>query len=344
MKRLYHRAKAALRPKALVLMYHRIAEPESDVWEIAVCPKHFEEQLQVLQKSGKVVSLRSLATGLREGKLKRGSIALTFDDGYADNFLVAKPLLERYQIPATFFITTGNLGQQKEFWWDELEQLLLLTRELPQHLSIHLAEVVYHFDFGTEAHLTDAQLQAHRQWQASRQPPPGQRAGNYLQIWQLLQPLPHALQQQKLEELRTWAGLAAQVREDYLSMSVAQLKELAANPLFDIGIHTLTHPALACHDREYQQAEIAECRKFLGQTLGNPADLLAYPFGINNATTMAIAAEEKLLAACTTKEEAVSSISYPYRMGRYQVKDWSGSHFAQYVRQWSKFSLIKKQV
>lgn len=344
MKRLYHRAKAALRPKALVLMYHRIADPDSDVWEIAVRPEHFEEQLQVLQKSGKVVSLRSLATGLRQGKLKRGSIALTFDDGYADNFLVAKPLLEQYQIPATFFITTCNLGKQKEFWWDELEQLLLLTRELPQHLTIHLGEAAHLFDFGTEAHLNDAQLQAHRQWQAGKQPPPGLRASNYLQIWQLLQPLPHVLQQQKLEEIRSWAGLAPQVREDYLSMSVAQLQELAANPLFEIGIHTLTHPALACHDREYQQMEIAGCRKFLAQTLGNPADLLAYPFGINNTTTMAIAAEEKLLAAFTTKEEAVSSTSFPYRMGRYQVKDWGGSEFAHYVQQWSKFSLIRKSI
>lgn len=342
MKRLYYRAKAALRPKALVLMYHRIAEPDSDVWEIAVRPKHFEEHLQVLQKSGMAVSLRSLATGLRQGKLKRGSIALTFDDGYADNFTIARPLLEQYQIPATFFITTGNLGQKKEFWWDELEQLFLFTRELPQNLKIHFGEQEYSFDFGSESHLSETLLQAHRHWQASTQAAPSLRARNYLQIWQQLQPLPHTIQQKKLQELRAWAGLALQVREDYLSMSIAQLQELAGNPLFDIGIHTLTHPALACHDQEYQQAEIAECRQFLAHTLGNPVDLLAYPFGINNATTIAIAAEEKLLAACTTKEEPVSSASHPYRMGRYQVKDWSGSSFSQYVQQWPKISLIKK--
>ena len=66
--------------KALVLMYHRIAEPVSDVWEISVSPKNFEEHLQVLKKSANIVSLEELAHRLKKKTLRRNTIALSFDD------------------------------------------------------------------------------------------------------------------------------------------------------------------------------------------------------------------------------------------------------------------------
>ncbi len=335
MKRLYNRAKEAIRPKAVVLMYHRVAELESDVWDIAVSPTHFEQQLQVLQKSGRVVPLKAIAAGVREGNLKRGSIALTFDDGYADNYTVAKQLLEHYKLPATFFITTGNLGQAKEFWWDSLEHLFLFTKELPENLNIMLGREMQQFEFGEETHLTDPIYQAHRQWKASEQAPPTVRARHYLQIWQKLQPLPHEVQQEALQKLFAWAGQST-IREGYQSMSVLQLQELGGNPLFDIGIHTLTHPALAYHQPDYQQQEIIACRQHLQNVLNNSIDLLAYPFGNHNEASITIAADEKLLAAVTTKEQLVSTSSHPYRLGRFQVKNWQGPLFENHLQRWSK--------
>ena len=52
------------------------------------------------------------------------SVAVTFDDGYADNLYEAARLLKRYDTPATFFITTGYIGTGYEFWWDELERIV----------------------------------------------------------------------------------------------------------------------------------------------------------------------------------------------------------------------------
>jgi peptidoglycan/xylan/chitin deacetylase (PgdA/CDA1 family) len=71
----------------------------------------------VLRKHGYPLSLRELFQGLHEGRLPQRAIVLTFDNGYADRLYAAKPLLERFHIPATVFITTGSLGH--EFWWDE---------------------------------------------------------------------------------------------------------------------------------------------------------------------------------------------------------------------------------
>ena len=63
---------------------------------------------------------------------------ITFDDGYADNLHNAKPLLEHYDIPATVFVVSGYVGHEREFWWDELERLLLQPRTLPESLCLYI--------------------------------------------------------------------------------------------------------------------------------------------------------------------------------------------------------------
>src|SRR6186997_1628653 len=87
--------------KAIILMYHSISEPDIDPWELTVSPSNFEQQLQVLQNSFKISSVTDIALSLRKGGVKNRAVALTFDDGYRDNFQIALPLLEKYNIPAT---------------------------------------------------------------------------------------------------------------------------------------------------------------------------------------------------------------------------------------------------
>ena len=48
---------------------------------------------------------------------------MTFDDGYRDNVHVAKPLLERFEIPATVFVVSAYVDSDRDFWWDELAEL-----------------------------------------------------------------------------------------------------------------------------------------------------------------------------------------------------------------------------
>lgn len=90
----------------LALMYHRVNTLRPDPWTICVSPRHFEEHLQVI---------RGLSA----------DVAITFDDGYADNFQNAQPLLEKYETPATVFVTSGLVGSSYEMWWDELERKYL---------------------------------------------------------------------------------------------------------------------------------------------------------------------------------------------------------------------------
>lgn len=330
-----HLARHYAQPKALVLMYHRVAEPDTDTWDLAVSPAHFEQQLQVLKQLGIVISAVELAERLQRKTLKRRSIAITFDDGYLDNYLLASPLLARYQLPATFFIVSGNVGLAQEFWWDELAGLLLLTEHLPASFSLILPEIgPLAADLRAEQHLTPALRQQHQRWRASETAPPTQRAALYYQLWAYLKPLPAPVQQQVLAQLRTWAGQPAGARPAYQRVSLSQLCELSANPLFTIGAHTSTHPALASHSAAVQTLELAAGRQALHAAIGQPVGLLAYPYGSHSTETAAIAAQLGFSAAFTTEAQPITSTSALHRLGRFQVNNWDGDEFKRHLKQW----------
>jgi peptidoglycan/xylan/chitin deacetylase (PgdA/CDA1 family) len=82
-----------------------------------------------LQQSRRIVPLRELVNDLEGHRLKE-AVAITFDDGYSDNCHAAKPLLERLSVSATLFLMTGYIGR-REFWWDELERVVLGAGDLP---------------------------------------------------------------------------------------------------------------------------------------------------------------------------------------------------------------------
>lgn len=102
-------------------MYHSISSGRPDPWDLCVDPDLFAEQLQILADCFRVVSLAELRRTLAAGGPLSRAVVITFDDGYRDNLLVAKPLLEGLGIPATVFVTTGYVGSGRDFWWDELE-------------------------------------------------------------------------------------------------------------------------------------------------------------------------------------------------------------------------------
>ena len=113
------------RPRPVILMYHRIADPAYDPWGLAVSAVHFKDQLGALKTRRHPLPMAALVENLKSGTLDDRMVALTFDDGYVDNVTTAKPLLEAAGVPATTFLTTGWLGRTDEFWWDELAEMCL---------------------------------------------------------------------------------------------------------------------------------------------------------------------------------------------------------------------------
>ena len=316
--------------RSLVLMYHNIAEPGIDPWELAVSPENFRQHLEVLRKY-RVISVAEMSDSLEKNSIISGSVAITFDDGYEDNLLHARPLLEEYNLPATFFIATGYLGGKKMFWWDELDQVFLTGSDLPDSLSLNIGGEAFVFSLGDDAVLTPQKAARQASWYW-HQPSPTRRGSLYFEVWKRLRPLPDNEIHAAIKELKQWAGVQS-IDSPKHAMTREQLLTLKDHQLIHTGIHTVTHPALASHGFAQQMQEIDSCRKVLLE-MGMLASHLAYPYGNFNQDTVKICHDLKLSSAFTTNERMVTGKTGQYQIGRFQVRNVDGNTFEKQLQKW----------
>ncbi|MCW3109271.1 MAG: hypothetical protein JWQ09_3777 [Segetibacter sp.] len=320
--------------KAIVLMYHRIADVQIDPWQLAVSPKNFEEHLQVLTHTFKIVPVDSLIRNVKTKSISAKSVAITFDDGYSDNYYYAKPLLEKYGCPATFFIASYFTGKEKEYWWDELESILLHSPRLPQTLCLEINDFKLEYHLGNSEGLTDEERLKQSRWKWP-EVPPTKRCELYLKVWEHLKPLLLAEIDLVLKELREWAK-TAEVHKESFPMTEKQVIKLGSNSLFNVGVHSFTHPALSLHCRDVQYKEIAESKSFLQNSRVNFSNTMAYPYGNYNDETISVVREQKFDAAFTTEELLITRRSNMYKLGRFQVNNWDGEEFEKQLYKWFK--------
>jgi len=136
------RARTKLQGKALVLMYHRVLAPESVPADIDpgmyVTTEAFERHLQYLTAHHDVVSLNSLYEWLSgRRQFARVPCAITFDDGWRDNYEEAFPLLERYGLPATIFLITDQVGAPAMVTWEQVHQMETAGIRFGSHTVTH---------------------------------------------------------------------------------------------------------------------------------------------------------------------------------------------------------------
>jgi peptidoglycan/xylan/chitin deacetylase (PgdA/CDA1 family) len=102
-----------------VLVYHSISAPAEPMdGDIDISPARFEQQLQWLARTNRVVRLEQTMTQSR-----RGAIAITFDDGFRDNLTVALPLLEKFNLPMTLFVVAGFVDSDGYLSDEELREI-----------------------------------------------------------------------------------------------------------------------------------------------------------------------------------------------------------------------------
>jgi peptidoglycan/xylan/chitin deacetylase (PgdA/CDA1 family) len=122
LSRLYHpplRGLARrLRPRAAVLLYHRIADPSADPHRLAVSPSTFAEHLEMLRSRYPVEPLPDLIEKLPRRAYQDGTVAVSFDDGYADNLTAAYPVAARLGVPITVFVAVQPVLDGRPFRWD----------------------------------------------------------------------------------------------------------------------------------------------------------------------------------------------------------------------------------
>jgi peptidoglycan/xylan/chitin deacetylase (PgdA/CDA1 family) len=329
--------KSHLSRRALILLYHRIAEPDSDPWQLAVSPQHFDEHLQALSEYGRQMRLRKLSEALQNDMLSRRSVIVTFDDGYADNLINAKPLLEKYGVPATVFITTGYTGINREFWWDELDRLFLQPGRLPAALSFTMNETRYNWQLGEAADYDETLYNRNREWRAWQEDDPTARHSVYRSLWRLMHPMADSDRQSLREELLSWAGAAESARPKLRALLREEVIELARGGLVEIGCHTATHPQLSALDSESQREEICRSKVELEETLGHPVTSFAYPYGQKRdytSETIKLVRDAGFDCACSTSVGVVERDSNRFELPRAQVTDMDGESFSRLLTEW----------
>jgi peptidoglycan/xylan/chitin deacetylase (PgdA/CDA1 family) len=282
-----------------ILLYHRIAKADFDPWNIAVTPNEFERQLFKL-RSKTILPLQEFARLHRQKKLPRNAVAITFDDGYACNALVAAPMLKSFGYPATFFVVSDAIARSEEFWWDQLEAIF------------HAPE----FEYDTAIRLL-AGYSANGIGPTARQDPRPLAA--FLALWDLLRGISTVQRRQYLNDLRQHLGLRNGMRPTHRPMTELELRALAANPLFEIGGHTATHPSLPTLTPSEQQQEIISGSSYLEAALGKPIRSFAYPFGEFGQVTRDIVMAAGFESAVSAVHRRVRSGDNQFELPRRQV-------------------------
>lgn len=323
-----------LRSQALILMYHRVTNLSNDPYLLAVTPEHFAEHMEVVRKFYFPIGLEQLAQAVRDGKIPKRAVVVTFDDGYADNLYNAKPILERYEIPATVFVTTGHIGNQSEFWWDELDRLLLQPGTLPVLCELPLNGRTLPWQLDEAAVYTTSDYERHRGWHIEREDDPTLRHRVHRSIYELLHDAAEPNQQQLLDELRAWAGADSAGRDTHRTLSHAELIELASGGLIEIGAHTISHPLLSNLSPSEQCKEIRDSKGFLEQMLGRPIVSFAYPHGSYTRQTIDSVREAGFSTACSSDTDVIRRDSDTLRLPRVSMRNWDEASFECWLSTW----------
>jgi peptidoglycan/xylan/chitin deacetylase (PgdA/CDA1 family) len=318
------------RAPALILMYHRIARSKLDPWGLCVSPENFDCQLDWLTRHYRVIPVRQLAAELRTGNIPVRTVAITFDDGYADNLLDGEPILSKHGLPATFFLTTATLGCAREFWWDELERLLLRPQALPPMLHVTIGGRSHSFSVSRAAAAWDPSRRVRNvnPWDAAADT----RLGFYYAVWSFLRPLDEDTRQLGLAEFRRQLGESESLRDTHRTLRPEEAKRLAYSPGVDIGAHSVTHSSFSHCSEEQQRWELRQSRKDLEALTGKPIHGFAYPYGDYASKSAQIAVAAGYEFACTTEVTRIALKTSLYLLPRLAVGNWGKWAFASRIR------------
>lgn len=218
--------------------------------DMAISPTFLEGFIRDAQQQGYTfVSLDHMREQLLAGSGAK-LLALTFDDGYRDNFTLAYPLLKRLQIPFAVYVTTSFPDGEAVLWWQAIEQLLL------DHDQIKLA---------------DGRMLACRTSQ--------EKLDAFVSLRAAIMALPSDRMGDRVN------ALFAQAKFDWKQLCTThalqwdEVCQMARDPLVTIGAHTVSHPVLSSLSAEHACAEMSDSRDRIQACIGAPVTHFCYPFG-----------------------------------------------------------------
>jgi peptidoglycan/xylan/chitin deacetylase (PgdA/CDA1 family) len=268
---------------------------------IRVADDRFQVHMQLLARRFTLVPLHDIARQLQGGCLRARQACVTFDDGYADNYEHAFPILRRAGIPATIFLTTGPMEDGRSFWWERLAALLAERSRAGLPFAAEPGE--------PERVLTSPDAAANLYDRCAgtlRALETGSSRDDYLDMLGA-GPVNHA-------RPLSWDAVVSMQRAG-----------------IDFGAHSHTHPCLSVLSDAAVRDEVNRSRDIIAKHLGHAPNVFAYPFGQSSPRVHRALQRGGFMAAVTTEQAVCSATSSPYLIPRLHVHNWDGPEFTAFL-------------
>lgn len=278
-------------PRLSVLAYHRVLLEADALLANEPDAAAFEDRMRWVKANFEVLALGEAVRALAEHRLPKRALSITFDDGYADNYTVALPILRRLGLPATFFIATGFLDGGCMF-----NDVVIEALRIAPGAELDLGEL------GLGCHPLASDQQRTRA------------------IERVLARLKYFEPERRRRVAGEIAQRAGSRTPTDLMMTSEQVRALHAAGM-EIGAHTVTHPILAEIPLGRGRHEMEASRARLEQITGAPVRLFAYPNGgprrDYHAEHAALARELGFAGAVSTALGAARAGDDPYQIPRF---------------------------
>ncbi|MGY4758873.1 polysaccharide deacetylase family protein [Paenibacillus caseinilyticus] len=268
-----------------IVGYHRIAENlnADDVHVLAVTRRNLENHFRFYAKGFELISMDEVEPLLRQGKLTKDYMVVTFDDGYRDNYTLGIDLFRKYGVVPTIYLTAGAVDRRSVLWTDVIDTLVASTRLNEIRLSILNVSGTFPLTTQTERVSLSEVLK------------------NEIKRYD------EQVKKDTLERLSRLFGVPLAV-EDSLLIEWHEVKELVRSGAI-MGSHTLNHPTLSKIAHEDAVQEVTESRHLIEERLGSRVHHFAYPYGKQEDYTQAI--KRELAGIYTTSVTAIDGINQP---------------------------------
>jgi peptidoglycan/xylan/chitin deacetylase (PgdA/CDA1 family) len=237
---------------AQILLFHRV-RPEPDPYLPSMPVTDFARQMECLRRWFRVCELEEILEGVERGDVPENAVAITFDDGYRDNFDHALPVLRALGLPATFFLATGVISGASTLWHDRVFRAFALTA-VP-HLGA----------FGDEGAIR-------------RLAGPAEREAARDAVLGYLKTLHPRRRDGEIDDLVRRLGVPDEAPAQRIMLTWDEVARMRREGCA-FGAHTVTHPVLSRLSLDEARHELLASRRTIEERLGEPCRVLAYPNG-----------------------------------------------------------------
>lgn len=295
------------RRRAVVLMYHRVLPEGVDTFSadgIIVRPETFARQMAFLRRHFTLLSIEDLERHFAEGKpLPSRSCLVTFDDGWADNYEYALPILREQNVPAVIFLAADYIGTDACFWQERVTRLL--------------------YNSVQSSGAAGALAERHVGPDIRSKSPAEQRFWVRQAVDKLKHRSAEEIQQIERELEAALAASAAGVgtRGEDRFMTWDQVSELARSSRVAVGAHGCSHTPLTSLDQTQVSSELKESRERIAAAVGRPITCIAYPNGNFNDTVLTLTREAGYALGFTTDKGSIGVEDHPLALRRINIHE-----------------------